>query len=351
MKVSASIELVWQLAGQEAIAGKFKEIEPEHFCMALLKFSELPVEEVDKIAPGAEVAKELAADVTAVREELDARSVDTPRARRELRKQVGKGDSPNDGGQMHRSKASRELIDAAAALADEAGSETLAPCHVLAAILASPSEAMAAALGDGDEAGASKMAKLPHLAQHGRDLVQMARDGKLLPAKGRQAEGRALVRALAESDKKGILLVTNDDATAMQAADEAAAAIASKQCPASLKRHRIVDVTSIESLSGERAGEGGNAFEGVVEKLVAEAASVEGLVLVWPAIQAERGAKGISCWGQLLRTTLAGGEVRCICRIAQLAYHKWVEQDSAWRRLVHVMWIRDEARGDIPDEL
>jgi hypothetical protein len=28
MRVSASIELVWQLAGQECIAGEFKEIEP-----------------------------------------------------------------------------------------------------------------------------------------------------------------------------------------------------------------------------------------------------------------------------------------------------------------------------------
>ena len=52
MKVSASVEMVMQLAGQEAIAAEFKEIEPEHLLAALLKFSELPTEEMDKIAPG-----------------------------------------------------------------------------------------------------------------------------------------------------------------------------------------------------------------------------------------------------------------------------------------------------------
>ena len=57
MKVSASTELVWQLAGQEAMVRQFEKIEPEHFCIALLKFSEIPVEEVEKIAPGAEVAR------------------------------------------------------------------------------------------------------------------------------------------------------------------------------------------------------------------------------------------------------------------------------------------------------
>ena len=330
---------------------QFEKIEPEHFCIALLKFSEIPVEEVEKIAPGAEVARELAADVAAVREGLDARSVDTTHARRKLRKQMGKGEGSHGGDRMHRSDASRELIDAAAALADEAGSETLAPCHVLAAILASPSEAMGAVLGDGDKAAASKMAKLPQLADRGRDLVQLAHDGKLPSAEGRRTEGKALVRTLAEPDKKGILLVTTDDVAAMQTIAGAAEAIASKQCPADLKGHRIVDVTSIESLPGKCASGPMDAFEGVVEKLIAEAAGVEGLVLVWPAIQAERGAKGISCWGELLRDILAGGEVRCICRLAPLAYHKWLEQDSTWRPLAHVMWIRDEARGDIPDEL
>ena len=107
MKVSASIELVVQLAGQEAIAGRHKEIEPEHVCLALLKLAELPVEEADKIAPGSSAARELAAEVGAVREELQVRGVDTTEIRRRLRRTLGRGRNAYEGGPMHRSPAGR----------------------------------------------------------------------------------------------------------------------------------------------------------------------------------------------------------------------------------------------------
>ena len=98
MRVSASVELVWQLAAREAVAGEFGEIEPEHFMMALLKFAELPVEQVENIAAGAEAAKDLALEVGTVRERLESLSVETTKARRKLRGRVGRGKSPYEGG-------------------------------------------------------------------------------------------------------------------------------------------------------------------------------------------------------------------------------------------------------------
>ena len=37
MKVSASIEFVMQLAGQEAIAGEYEKITPDHLMLGILK--------------------------------------------------------------------------------------------------------------------------------------------------------------------------------------------------------------------------------------------------------------------------------------------------------------------------
>ena len=48
MKIAASIELVMQLAAQEATSGRFKEIEPPHIVAAILKFAELPGGEVER---------------------------------------------------------------------------------------------------------------------------------------------------------------------------------------------------------------------------------------------------------------------------------------------------------------
>jgi hypothetical protein len=43
MKLSAFIQLIWQLAGQETKAAGFTEIQPKHFCLVLLKFVGIPI--------------------------------------------------------------------------------------------------------------------------------------------------------------------------------------------------------------------------------------------------------------------------------------------------------------------
>ena len=114
MKTSAAMDLVWQMATQEAIAGEFGEIESEHFLAAILKFAELPVVQMGNLVPVADVAREITADVGKIRDELKRRAIDTTHSRRELRARLGRGGRPYDGGQLHRSQAGRELFDAAA---------------------------------------------------------------------------------------------------------------------------------------------------------------------------------------------------------------------------------------------
>jgi len=43
VKVSKSIEIIWHLAGSEAIAADFGELEPEHFMIAILQFVDQPL--------------------------------------------------------------------------------------------------------------------------------------------------------------------------------------------------------------------------------------------------------------------------------------------------------------------
>lgn len=107
MKISTSIELVIQLASYEAMAGQFGEIEPEHLLAAILEFSELPVNKMDQLAPGAVSVKQLTAEIDAVKKELAARSIDSIQIRRKLRAQKGRGVGAPPGGQMHRSQESR----------------------------------------------------------------------------------------------------------------------------------------------------------------------------------------------------------------------------------------------------
>jgi hypothetical protein len=193
VKISPSIELIWQLAGHEAIAGEFKEIQPEHFCLGLLKLAELPVQEAAKLGVNEAAAKVLTAEVAAVRSELAKLGIDATQLRRALRGRLGKGGHPYTGGQMHRSQASRDLFEAAARAADQAGSEVLAASHLLEAILKSPTPALAGLLRGAGGPKPPPATKTPLLDQHGQDLGRKAAELNLSGPGSREVEGRALL--------------------------------------------------------------------------------------------------------------------------------------------------------------
>ncbi len=131
MTLSPSIDLIWRLAAQEMAAGEYVQIQPEHFCMALLEFAEVSVQTPEEVGEQAELAKIIAGDAQLVREALQKCSIESTSARRKLRSQLGKGGSPQKSDKVHRSAASRVLFESATKLAQQSGSETVTPLHLL----------------------------------------------------------------------------------------------------------------------------------------------------------------------------------------------------------------------------
>jgi len=398
MKVSASIELVMQLAGQETIAGKFKEVQPEHLCMALLKFSELPVEEVNKIAPGSEAARDLAVEVHAIREELTSRSVDSTRARRRLREQLGKGDGPPEDRQMHRSPASRELFDAAAKLADDSSSEVFAARHLLQALLASPTPAMAQVLGKamGREPRRVGRSDTPFLDQHTYDLVEAASGAELSGLSNREVEARGLLGALAQKNRKGVVLVHDHLGAARETLLVAAKTLATGVGPPEMKGRRLLDLRlgritgAKEALRSYEVGlkpllpdqgycprcgavrdpecncylhddlgdccegcrnKGGTDILNILRAALAEAAIAKDVILVLPVIDMGRDEDSASGWANSLKAAFKDGKAQLIWSVSQATYHRWLAKDSGWRRLSQVVWVRQERQKEIPPEL
>ena len=347
MKMSASVELVWQLAGQEAIAGGFKEIEPEHFLLGLLQLSELPVEDVEKMAPGAEVAKQLALEVTSIREELESRSVDSKRTRSELRRRLGKQNNVYDGGTVHRSQASRDSLDFAAKLADQTGSDTLMPIHLLKIMLSSPTPAMAQVLGSAAGAGgAVKHSKTPLLDQYGQDLVRLCVNGKSPAIKNREAECKVLLRELDRKDRELIFLISKNGDAARAVVTAATQAIVGKKVPRSLIGKRIVDVTSVNAST-----KGADQAMEQLANMLNEAKAVQDVILLVPTIESAEAKKSAIDWIALLKTALESHVCHLICPIAPDAHEKLMKAYPAWRQLVRAIWIQEQARGDIPDEI
>ncbi|MBN2559619.1 MAG: hypothetical protein JXQ75_01635 [Phycisphaerae bacterium] len=412
MKISASIELVMQLAGQEAIAGKFKEIAPEHLLMGLLKLADLPVDEVGKIAPGSDVVEQLVSEMKSLRHALDARGVDTARARRGLRAALGKGDHKYEGGAVHRSAESRKLFDAAVRLMVEGGSEAFSVTHLLETILAAPTPAMVRELGDVAKDGHGEPAPMPFLDQHACDLTAIARDGGLADGLNRGVEAKALLQALGQGNRRSAVLVAEQLSAARAVVLSAAQAISVAQGPLELKGKRVLDFRfrrpvdrrretfryelGIKPLLGDqgycaRCGAvadpedncylhdelgpcceycRGESLDVVVllRTALAEASKAGDVILVVPEIRVERRTPKdtgvtvpqpgpcrpkheVSAWVGILRQAIEKKSVLCIWTITPPTHRRWVEEDGFWKRLVEVIRVHDRADGEVPWEL
>ncbi len=150
MDTSPGTVLVWSLAAREAMLAEMPEIEPEHLYCALLKVSELAVEEMAGLLQRPSDPAALATEQAAVRAILEARGIDSRQARRGLRQALGKGGPPPAGGTVHRSAASRELFLRAARRAAADGG-ALEPRHLLAELLDRPTPPMAPFVGQAAE--------------------------------------------------------------------------------------------------------------------------------------------------------------------------------------------------------
>ena len=346
MKVSASIELIMQLAGYEAMAGRFGEIEPEHLLAAILKFSELPVNKMDQLAPGAVSVKQLSAEIDAVKKELTDRSIDSTQVRRKLRTQKGRGTGSPPGGQMHRAQASREIFDVAAKLADDAGSDAMGAKDLLDALLIAPTRTIEQVLGDAVGVKAKKHAETPLLDQHGNDLAPVNAQATMALDSSRKAECKALIRALAQDVSKSVLLISDNDSVVHAIVTTIAQTTTNKKAPQEFKGKRIKDLTRLESSSSTKQD-----VSEQLDQILSEAADAQDVILFLPTIGSGQSSTEVKEWADHLKSSLQKRSVQCICRVSPSAYRRWIQKDLEWKRLTKAMWICNEIIGNIPSEL
>jgi len=338
VKVSVSIELVWNLAAQEAVASAHGNIEPEHLCEALLKFAELPVEEICKVAGDPALSRQIGEEVESVREALSQRQVDSTAARRALRSRLGMGSRPYRGGVVHRSQASKDIFEAAARFAHERGADFVCASHLLEALLARPTQVMAEVLADAISPTGPRRPRTPLLDKLGRDLTRLAAEGNLPPNPERKAEATALTQILASADKRAVLLVTESDPAARAVLCALAHVLVSGK---SARAWRLVDLTEASTDDHD-----------TLNKLLAEAANAQQVILVLPPIAGGRpDHEPAPQWPEQVRRIMAARGPQCICRIAPGMLDQLIAADRSWKRVAHLVSVRPAVPPDLPKEL
>lgn len=177
-----------------------------------------------------------------------------------------------------------------------------------------------------------KTSATPTLDQYSRDLTEYAREGKLDPVIGREQEIQRVVQILSRRTKNNPCLVGEPGVGKTAIAEGLALKIVEGNIPDTIKEKRVVTLDLSGMVAGSKyRGE----FEERIKKVISEVIA-DGNVLLFideiHTIIGAGGAEGAIDASNILKPSLARGELQIIGATTREEYRKYIEKDAALER-------------------
>src|SRR5579871_1737485 len=175
--------------------------------------------------------------------------------------------------------------------------------------------------------------KTQTLDEFGRDLTELARDGKLDPVVGRQNEIERVMQILCRRTKNNPCLIGEPGVGKTAIAEGLALRIISGDIPDLLKNKRIVALDLAGLVAGTKyRGE----FEERMKKVMEEVRKAEGQVILFVdelhTLVGAGAAEGAIDASNIMKPSLARGELQCIGATTLDEFRKYIERDAALQR-------------------
>ena len=189
--------------------------------------------------------------------------------------------------------------------------------------------------------------KYEALKRYSRDLVDLARRGKLDPVIGRDEEVRAVIHVLSRRTKNNPVLIGEAGVGKTAIVEGLAQRIVAGDVPAGLKDKLVVALDMGALIAGAKfRGE----FEDRLKAVIREVSESQGRIILFidelHTVVGAGAAEGAVDASNLLKPALARGELRCVGATTLDEYRKYVEKDAALVRRFQPVYVREPSVED-----
>lgn len=192
-----------------------------------------------------------------------------------------------------------------------------------------------------ESANADKSQKksLKTLSQYGRDLTQLARDGKLDPVIGRKKEIERIMQILSRRTKNNPILIGESGVGKTAIVEGLAQAIVSKEIPSNLRNKKIFTLDLGSLVAGSRYR---GDFEERLKKVLQEIKE-DGEIMIFidevHTLVGAGAAEGAIDAASILKPMLARGEIQTIGATTANEFRKYIEKDKALERRFQPVYV------------
>ncbi len=185
------------------------------------------------------------------------------------------------------------------------------------------------------------------LEKYGRDLTKMARQNKLDPVIGRDAEIRRCIQVLSRRTKNNPVLIGEPGVGKTAIVEGLARRIVAGDVPDSLKDKQLISLDLSALIAGAKfRGE----FEERLKAVLQEITKAQGQIIIFiDEIHTMVGAgkaEGAMDAGNMLKPMLARGELHCIGATTLDEYRKNIEKDAALERRFQPVLVEEPTVED-----